>query len=182
MIPVSSDTSDIRIRPYQEDDVERLYEAARESVADMQPWMPWCHADYSRKDAEAWVVANCRPAEGQGDTNFVIESIAGRLLGGCGLNRLDPSHRTANLGYWLRTSARGRGAATSATTLVRDHAFDNTHLDRLEIVVAVGNSASQRVAVRAGAVREGLLRQALLLNDQRHDAILYSLLRSDPTQ
>ena len=95
------------------------------------------------------------------------------------MNRFDAVHRYANLGYWLRASALGRGVATQAVILLRDYSFDETNLDRLEIVVAVQNTASQRVAERVGAVLEGHLREALLLCDERHDAVIYSLLRSD---
>ncbi|MEZ6050337.1 MAG: GNAT family protein [Planctomycetaceae bacterium] len=171
---------DIRLRPYQSDDVDRLFEAARESVIHMSPWMPWCHAEYSRGEAEVWVEGNC----GKTGTNeghiFVIEGADGRFLGGCGLNRVDTMHRYANLGYWLRRTALRQGIATAAVRLLRDYAFARTILDRLEIIVAVQNTASQRVAERVGAVREGKLREALLLHGQRHDAVLYSLLRSDP--
>lgn len=37
----------VTLRPYQEDDIESLFEAARESIAEALVWMPWCHPDYS---------------------------------------------------------------------------------------------------------------------------------------
>ena len=120
------------------------------------------------------------PGTGWQAAPIVIEGADGRFLGGCGLNRVDTMHRYANLGYWLRRTALRQGIATAAVRLLRDYAFARTILDRLEIIVAVQNTASQRVAERVGAVREGKLREALLLHGQRHDAVLYSLLRSDP--
>jgi len=56
-------------------------------------------------------------------------------------------------------------------------AMVNTNLIRLEILIAVGNIASQRVAEKAGAVREGTLRKRLLLHDEPHDAVMFSLIR-----
>ena len=50
---------------------------------------------------------------------------------------------------------------------------------RLEIVCALGSEASQRVAEKAGAVREGVLRDRLVLHDRPCDAVMYSLIRSD---
>jgi RimJ/RimL family protein N-acetyltransferase len=52
-------------------------------------------------------------------------------------------------------------------------------LIRIEIVAAVGNLASQRVAEKAGAVREGVMRKALLVRDTAHDAVLTSLIEED---
>jgi RimJ/RimL family protein N-acetyltransferase len=61
--------------------------------------------------------------------------------------------------------------------LIADFAFRETDLLRLEIVCALGNVASQRVAERAGAVREGVLRHRLLLHGEPVDAVMYSLVR-----
>ena len=72
-----------------------------------------------------------------------------------------------------------RGVATEAVRQVADFAFGNTDLVRLEIVCAVGNDASQRVAERAGAVREGVLRHRLLLHGQPVDAVMYSVVRRE---
>src|SRR5689334_25354783 len=43
------------IEPYEEKDVEAMTAAARESIADVSPWMPWCHPDYSAREAAAWI-------------------------------------------------------------------------------------------------------------------------------
>jgi len=60
-------------------------------------------------------------------------------------------------------------------------AFEQLHLHRVEIIAAVKNLASQRVAEKAGAMREGILRRRLLINGNHHDAIIYSLLPEDLT-
>lgn len=172
-------TEAISIRPYRSDDVDGPYEAARESIADLLPWMPWCHPDYARTETMTWVGARAAAWETKTDFSFAIESAAGAILGGCGLNRIENDTGTANLGYWVRSSATRRGVATRAADLVRDWAFANTELYRLEIMAAVGNIGSQRVADKVGAVREGILRQRLVVRGQRHDAVIYSLLRSE---
>jgi RimJ/RimL family protein N-acetyltransferase len=94
------------------------------------------------------------------------------------LNQIDEAHRTANLGYWVRTSAAGQGVTSQAVRLLAEWAFANTNLERLEIVAAVGNVRSQRVAEKADALREGLLRSRLYLHGQPHDAVVYSIIRT----
>ena len=98
-------------------------------------------------------------------------------MGGCGLNQINAAHRFANLGYWIRSSAMGTGIAPAAVRLVARFAFDRTDLVRLEIVCAVGNVRSQRVAEKAGAVREGVLRDRLILPSGPSDAVVFSLTR-----
>lgn len=67
------------------------------------------------------------------------------------------------------------GVATEAVRPAAVLAFQDTDLVRLEIVCAVGNERSQRVAVRARAVREGLLRRRLILHGQPVDAVRSAL-------
>ena len=62
--------------------------------------------------------------------------------------------------------------------LVAQWAFLHTDLVRLEIIAAVDNVPSQRVAARAGAQREGVLRSRLLVRGQFQDAVVFSLIKN----
>ena len=165
------------LRPYEPDDADALWEAARESVGEVFRWLPWCHAQYSMAEAIEWIRSRAPLAAEGREYTFAILGTDGRFLGGCGLNQINRLHRFANLGYWVRTSATRHGVATEAVRQVAEFAFGNTDLVRLEIVCAVGNAPSQRVAERAGAVREGVLRHRLQLHGQPVDAVMYSLVR-----
>ena len=165
------------IRTYAPEDAEALWEATRESVGEVSRWLPWCHAEYSMAEAIDWIRSRGPLTAERREYTFAILGSDGRFLGGCGLNQINRIHRFANLGYWVRTSATRHGVATEAVRQVAEFAFGNTDLVRLEIVCAVGNDPSQRVAERAGAVREGVLRHRLLLHGQPVDAVMYSLVR-----
>jgi RimJ/RimL family protein N-acetyltransferase len=169
---------DIAIRPYRSDDAQALYEAARESQQELSPWLPWCHAEYSLSEAENWATLQEQHFAERREYAFAIVDSGGRFLGGCGLNQINPIHRFANLGYWVRSSEMGKGVAPAAIRCLAAFAFAKTNLVRLEILCAVGNSRSGRAAEKAGAIREGLLRDRLLLRGQAHDAVIYTLLRS----
>jgi RimJ/RimL family protein N-acetyltransferase len=165
------------VRLYQRGDVEAIHAAALESVAEVYPWMAWCHARYTLDEARQWVSLQIELALQRKAFEFVIVGDGGRLLGGCGINQISPLHRLANLGYWVRTSAAGRGVAPAAVRQVAAYAFRETDLIRLEIVVAVGNTRSQRVAEKVGATREGVLRSRVLLPSGPSDTVMYSLVR-----
>jgi ribosomal-protein-serine acetyltransferase len=166
-----------RIRPYEAGDVRPLWEAARESVDEVSRWLSWCHADYSMEEARDWVRSRAALAAEGRDYAFAIVGADGRFLGGCGINQINRVHRFANLGYWVRTSATRQGVAREAVRQAGDFAFRSTDLVRLEIVCAVENVASQRVAEGAGGRREGVLRHRLLLHGRPVDAVMYSLVR-----
>lgn len=171
--------SAVTIRPYEESDIPEMVAAAQESMAELIPWMSWAYANYSEADAAAWVKTT-RVARASGEMyDFAILDEDGRYAGGCGVNHIDRVDAVANLGYWIRSSRVGRGIVTAAVRQLVPWAFANTPLNRLEIVVAVGNERSQRVAERVGAHRDAVLRKRILLHGVSHDAVLYSLLRPD---
>ena len=151
----------ISIRPYRADDVWALHDAAVESVRDVQPFMPWCHPELTPEDARRWIKAQLSAREAQSAFEFVIVASDDTFLGGCGVNQIDAANRCANVGYWVRSSATRRGVATAAIEQLRRWTFTHTDLVRLELVISIHNLASLRAADKAGAVREGVLRQRL---------------------
>jgi RimJ/RimL family protein N-acetyltransferase len=168
----------VTVRPYTSSDAEALYAAARESVDEVGPWMCWCHPDYSRADAEAWIEATVAGRESASLYDFAILA-DGQYAGGCGINHISWADRVANLGYWVRTSLTGKGIATMAALQVIEWAFENTTLNRVEIVVACDNVKSQRVAKKVGATRDAILRKRTMVKGRPVDAILYSVIRPD---
>ena len=167
----------ITLRPYAVADALDVWQAVHESLDELTPWMPWCHPKYSLEDSQTWLEGQVKAFEAGTAFEFAIVSSDGRYLGGCGVNEIGKVNRRGNIGYWVRTTAAGRGAATAAVGLAYQWAMDNTNLIRLEILIAVGNLASLRVAEKSGAVREGILRKRLLLHDKAHDAVMFSLIR-----
>jgi RimJ/RimL family protein N-acetyltransferase len=168
------------IRTYREEDVGALFAAARESIAEVGRWLPWCHEHYSIEETRQFI--NSRASLSQGDEWYsfgIFEQDGGRFLGGVGINFINRVHQMANLGYWVRTSDARRGIATIATRVVAKFGFAQIGLQRIEIVAAVDNLPSQRVAEKVGAVREGVVRNRLLIRGASVDAVLFSLVPED---
>jgi RimJ/RimL family protein N-acetyltransferase len=166
---------DIQIRPYELDDASVLYEAARESISDVYQWLPWCHPEYKIEESKEWIADQVQKRKDKTEIEFAILDSDGAYLGGCGLNQIDKNQKTANLGYWVRSSAMGQGIAVRGVELLSTWGFENTDLMRLEIKCAVENVRSQRVAEKAGAVREGIRQSCLELHGKKHDAVIFSI-------
>jgi RimJ/RimL family protein N-acetyltransferase len=170
----------VRLHAPSTRDVPEARDAVLASIPELVPWMPWCHEAYSEQDTREWIGHATRSWVDGSEYAFIVRDAAsGRLLGSCGLNGLDRLNRWANLGYWLRTDATGHGYATRAARLVAAFGFDSLGLERIEILAAKGNVASQQVAERVGAVREGVLRRRIRVGDVQHDAVAFSLVRED---
>src|SRR5262245_2069805 len=173
----------VTIRRYDTVDVPLLCEAARESSPEVSVWLPWCHHQYSMEESLEWILRSCKQWDDRREFHFgIFDSQTGAFVGGVGINELKPEHRMGNLGYWVRTTWGCRGIATAAASLAAEFGFEELLLKRIEILVALGNDRSQRVAQKLGATREGVLRERLFINGQMHDAVVFSLVRSSRKQ
>lgn len=168
---------DFTIRPFAAEDIAAHAAAVAASRPQLAAGLSWATPAYGPNESAAWVMSR-GPAWAQGgEYSFVIEHTPSRGFAGCcGINRLDWPHRVGNLTYWVDSRWAGRGAATAGAVLAARFAFANLGLQRVEILVAVDNPASIRVAEKLGAVREGVLRRRLLLGGVRKDAVLLSVL------
>jgi len=170
----------VLMRPYRNGDAEELHKAVRESLAEMSPWLPFAHEDYSIKETRQWLKK--RPDDWKKGITYdfaIFNSIDGVFVGGCGLNHIDYEGLTANLGYWVRTSRTGQGIAPMVTKILAKWGFKELDLNRIEIVIATGNERSQRVAEKVGAYREGILRKRIIVREKVYDAVMFSLVPGD---
>lgn len=170
----------VGLRQFTLDDVPRLFNAVHESMPQLSAWMVWAHSNYSIEDTRAFIL-KCGPGWEKGEQySFAIVDIHdGEFLGSVGLSALNRAHGFANLGYWVRSRKTRHGVATAATRMAARFSFESLGLNRVELLVPTANMASQRVAEKAGAKREGILRKRLRLNAVAHDALVYSFVSED---
>lgn len=110
---------------------------------------------------------------------FAIAGPDGAWVGAVDVRVTEKDPGEGELGYLLAPHARGRGLATTAVRAAAGWALDGLGLNRVQIRVEVGNTPSLRVAERAGFRAEGRLRQALVINGERRDCWVLSLLKGD---
>ncbi|MBF9134147.1 GNAT family N-acetyltransferase [Plantactinospora sp. S1510] len=152
----------LRLRPWQDDDVESLIEAFRdpvlrrwtrvplENVDDAHRWLALQRAGWQNRQRISFAVLADDPG---GDPDQGLENGPGRLLGNVVLKSLDPAVGSAEVGYWTAAPARGRGVAPRALEALTGWAFDTfgpEGLDRLALLHQVDNTASCRVAEKTG--------------------------------
>ncbi|HDZ8828407.1 TPA: GNAT family N-acetyltransferase [Aeromonas dhakensis] len=170
----------IVIRPFKQSDADDFVRAAHESIETVGSWMSWCTPSLNREQALAWFsICDQDRAAGRAFDMGLFCAATGQLLGGAGINQLSPHHRYGNIGYWVRQPRQGCGIARQAVSLLRDFGFQQLGLFRLEIVMGVGNSASEAVAIAVGATFECRARNRIFLHGQPLDANVYSLIPLD---
>ena len=120
--------------------------------------------------------------EGRADgtrLGFAIESHEREFLGLGLFVRIEREGRQGEIGYLVAPAARGRGVATRSVALLTDWGFSELGLERIELWIDTANAASERVADRAGYLREGVLRSVWFKEGLRADFGVWSRLRGD---
>jgi ribosomal-protein-serine acetyltransferase len=170
----------VALRRFHPRDVDALYAAARESLDDLIPWMSWAHPAYSRDEVAEYVrIVGESWDAGRYYAFAITDARDGMMLGAASLSHVHPVYHFCNLGYWIRSSRRGNGLAARAARLAAKFGFEQLGLIRAEVVIAVGNEASLKVAEKSGAQREGILRDRVTVREQIHDAVMFSFVRAD---
>ena len=170
----------ILMRPFHVRDANETFAAVRESLTELKPWMSFAHDGYAIQETKEFIrITRARWEEGTLFAFAITDAKTGSILGGCSLSHIHPVYHLCNLGYWVRTSRRGEGIAVRATRLAAGYAFEKLGLIRLEIIMAVDNTASRRVAEKAGAHYEGVLHNRMVVGREIYDAHMYSLIPQD---
>lgn len=169
----------VALRPFRIEDAVAVLEAVAESGTTLSRYETWARPGFSLQEAKEYVGWWIEARRAGTAHYFAIEDLEGGLLGACGLSGIDREHRCAGLGFWVRSSAFGRGVASEAARLVVRFAFEHLGLERVEVMSAVDNVASRRVAEKVGALLEGVLRRRLVLQGEPTDVALYAVVRGD---
>ncbi|HEY5802037.1 MAG TPA: GNAT family protein [Burkholderiaceae bacterium] len=111
--------------------------------------------------------------------HFVITDHAGKLLGTI-FHFKSRTPYCREIGYRLfDTGHAGKGVMTEAARLLVDHLFAEYTYERLQLLMAPDNVASERVAQKCGFSKEGTFRHMFFNNGKYGDAHIYSLLRGE---
>lgn len=111
---------------------------------------------------------------------FLITEPGGRIIGESVINEIDFAIKSANFRIAIFHSAdRGNGVGTWATETTRDFAFEELGLHRLEPDVFSFNPGAEKVYLKAGFKKEGVLRDTVLEGGRYADDILMAILRDE---
>ncbi len=170
----------VLLRPFRLEDVKPTFEAVRESLAELKPWMSWAYDGYLQQETEDYIrITRARWEENTLFGFAITDANNGEILGGGGLGEVHHVYHLSNLGYWVRTSRHGQGIAGRAAKLIARFGFEHAGIIRAEIVMAVPNERSRRVAEKIGAHYEGILLNRMVVGKTIYDAHMFSLLPSD---
>jgi RimJ/RimL family protein N-acetyltransferase len=165
------------LRPWRDSDVADLVAACQDPEISRWTRVP---RPYRESDGRAYLLQRYDMTfAGRAAPFAIVDAGTGGLLGSVSLIRIEWPQQRAEVGYWLARAGRGAGHATRAVRMISAFGFDALALERVDLLAATGNAASQRVAERAGFTREAVLRSHMQMGPSRLDMVMFGLLAGE---
>jgi len=181
MVPDQLSTDRYILRRFTRRDIDALNAAVASSLPELARWLPWAQPGYGRDDAAAYLRESIQSWRDGKAFDYAIrpQSAPGRHLGNASIWHVSRASRTAEIGYWVATAHTGVGIGTEVTARLIRLGFEGLGLHKINLRIAVGNRASERIAEKLGFSREGILREELLIRGRWVDHTIYSLLEQE---
>ena len=170
-------TERLSLRPYRESDVERT--EAIYSRPDVARYL--LHEPLDDETARAKVAERIPKSDLDGASGalaLVIERDR-LVIGDVHLWFTDREHRTAEIGWVLDPAFGGRGYGVEAVRCILALAFEHYRVRRVAAQMDARNTASAKLAERAGMQREAHLREHWWSKGEWTDTVIFGMLPGD---
>ena len=177
--PVTLTGKVVRLEPLSEAHVPGL--TAVGMNAEIWRWLPY-GVMKNEEDMRGWVREMLRRAENGADRPFaVIHLASGRVAGATRYMDIHPKDYALEIGgTWYGVEFQRTGVNTEAKYLLLRHAFEDLKCIRVQIKTDLRNERSQKAIERIGAVREGVLRNNMIMPDGYYrSSVYYSILDNE---
>jgi RimJ/RimL family protein N-acetyltransferase len=147
--PEQIDLRDLTLRRWRPEWAEAVSEAVLASLPQLRPFMPWATDDYGLADSRDYIARSDDEWDRHETFNYAILTAGDEVIGSAGLmTRMGEG--VLEIGYWVHSAHTGRGHATATARALAEVALSLPGIDRAAIRHDAANSASRRVAEKAG--------------------------------
>ena len=157
----------VTLRPSTERDIDSIFKACQDPLIPAFTTVP---ANYTIDHAIDFVRSDPFSFSERRELRFVIDYGNGddlRFAGVISLHTINIKNHTAEIGYWMEKSMRGKGIGTIAAKMITDYGFRSLGFRRIDGLADVENAASQKLLTSAGFQKEGILRNKVTRDDGR---------------
>jgi RimJ/RimL family protein N-acetyltransferase len=158
VVPVL-DAEGVRLRPWRDEEAATYLRGMTDPLA--ARWSGG-HPPGGEADALRMLARFRRRARDGVGVVWAVEE-DGVLAGSLGLRSINTTDWFASVAYWVLPELRGRGIAPRALRAATTYAYEVLGLHRVRLQHALGNTASCRVAEKAGFELESVQRESFLL-------------------
>lgn len=166
----------LSLREFTKDDWIDVHKyASQEIVCQYQPWGP-----NTEEDSKGFVNQVIKDALQQPRTRFAFAIIYKENMIGTGeINIRNFTNRVGEVAYIVNPDYWGKGIATDVAKFLINYGFKELKLHRIYATCDPRNIGSSKVLEKVGMIKEGRIREHLLVKDGWRDSILYSVLEHE---
>jgi RimJ/RimL family protein N-acetyltransferase len=157
----------VTLRPSAEKDIDAIFNACQDPLIPAFTTVP---ATYTMDHAIDFVRSDPFSFAERRELRFVIDYGNGadtNFAGVISLHTINIKNHTAEIGYWMDKSLRGKGIGTIAAKMITDYGLRSLGFRRIDGLVDVDNLSSQKLLTSAGFQKEGILRNKVSREDGR---------------
>ena len=157
----------VTLRPSDEKDIDSIFNACQDPLIPAFTTVP---ANYTLDHAIDFVRSDPFSFAERREFRFVIDHGNGdevKFAGVISLHTINIKNHTAEIGYWLEKSMRGKGIGTIAAKMITDYGLRTLGFRRIDGLADVDNVDSQKLLTSAGYEKEGILRNKVTRDDGR---------------
>ena len=169
-------TDKIELVLIREEFVSEYVDLVSDDFDYLSEWLEWPRFCRTEQDFRKFVANSDKGYEAGESMNCTI-LYNGSVAGVSGFTKIDPTLRRAELGYWLGAKYQKKGIATVVCRYLIQHAFSNPEIDKIQVSVAVGNTASRAVCERLEMKLEGIISNVERIGSNVLDHAIYALHR-----
>ena len=157
----------VTLRPSDERDINSIFTACQDPLIPAFTTVP---ENYTLDHAIDFVRSDPFSFAERREIRFIIEQGNGvdvTFAGVISLHTINIKNHTAESGYWIEKSMRGKGIGTTAAKVITDYGLRTLGFRRIDGLADIDNSASQKLLTSAGFEKEGILRNKVSRDDGR---------------
>ncbi|AEG41012.1 GNAT family N-acetyltransferase [Lactobacillus kefiranofaciens] len=139
-----------------------LYQAIAHDRVSLGKWLPWAYQMKSAQD-EASFIQTIQEKMIKDRMVVLTILVNGEPSGMIDLHNLVKNQK-GEIGYWLSSTYQGRGIVTNSVLKLCQYAFSELNLQYVDLIVAVENGKSARIARNADFKLMGMKKN--LINDK----------------
>jgi RimJ/RimL family protein N-acetyltransferase len=169
----------VRLEPLGPAHAVDLYAVSQDP--DTWTYMP-VDPSQSLEALSSWIDTALRArAQGQQMPFAIVNTLSGKAIGSTRYLSITPQDYGIEIGWtWLAREVRRTAVNTECKYLLLRHAFESLGAIRVQLKTDSRNQRSQRAIERLGAMREGVLRKQMILeNGYQRDTVMYSIIASE---
>ena len=169
------ETERLLLRRLNANDVAEVF--AMRSNPEVMQYIPRPLAQ-TKEDALAHILVIDEKIENNTGINWGI-TVKGeyKIMGIIGHYRIQPENHRAEIGYMSLPEYNGKGYISEAIKAVVAYGFEQMNLHSIEAVIDPGNTASEKVLLKNGFVKEAHILENELWEGKFWDTVIYSLLK-----